>query len=118
MSCLELMESRNMKRKNGYIYTNKKHSYFGIMSTILGILANTTLITSIYLSYTNKGVIPNRYGAAAFLAVVFMVIGIGLGLWSTVERDKFKLFSVIGIIVNVLAFGILSLILYAGAYVN
>lgn len=107
-----------MKRRSGYIYTNKKHTGFGIMSTILGALANITLGTTIYLSYIHKGVASERYGAAAFLAVVFMIIGIGLGLWSTVERDKFKLFSVIGIAVNVLAFGMLSLILYAGAYVN
>lgn len=107
-----------MKRRNGYIYTNKKHTYLGIMSTVLGVLANITLITTIYLSYTNKGSVPDRYGTAAFFAVVFMVIGIFLGLGSTIEKDKFKLFGIIGIVVNVLAFGVLSLILYAGAYVN
>ena len=107
-----------MKRRKGYIYTNKKHTGFGIMSTVLGVLANITLIVSVYLSYKAKGAVPDRYGAAAFLAVVFMVVGMGLGLWSTIERDKFKLFGVVGIIVNVLAFGVLSLILYAGAYVN
>lgn len=113
-----LMESCNMKRRNGYIYTNKEHTRFGIMSTVLGVLANITLISSIYLSYTNKGVVPDRYGAAAFLAVIFLIIGMGLGLWSTIEKDKFKLFSVIGIAVNILGFGVLSIILYAGAYVN
>lgn len=107
-----------MKRKKGYIYTNKKHTYFGIMSTILGALSIITLSATVYLSYINGGAANARYGAAAFLAVIFMVVGIGLGLWSTVERDKFRLFSVVGIITNVLAFGILSLILYAGAYVN
>ena len=107
-----------MKRRNGYIYTNKKHTGFGIMSTVLGVLANVTLLVSIYLSYKAKGIVPDRYGVAAFLAVIFMVAGMGLGLWSTVEKDKFKLFGVVGIIVNVLAFGVLSLILYAGAYVN
>lgn len=113
-----LIERCNMKRRNGYIYTNKEHTKFGIMSTVLGVLANVTLLTSIYLSYTNKGVVPDRYGSAAFLAVVFMIVGIGLGLWSTIERDKFRFFSVVGIVVNILAFGVLSIILYAGAYVN
>lgn len=107
-----------MKRKKGYIYTNKKHTYFGIMSSILGALAIVTLSVAVYLSYVNQGAANARYGAAAFLAVIFMVVGTGLGLWSTVEKDKFRLFSVVGIITNVLAFGILSLILYAGAYVN
>lgn len=88
------------------------------MSTILGVLSNITLGTAIYLSYLNKGASSARYGAAALLAVIFMTIGIILGLWSVTEREKFKLFTVLGITVNVLAFGLLSIILFAGAYID
>lgn len=88
------------------------------MSTILGVLANITLGTSIYLSYLNKGEADIKYAVAALLAVIYMVIGITLGVWSTIEREKFKLFTVLGIAVNVLAFGMLSTILYAGAYID
>ncbi len=107
-----------MLRKKGYIFTNKQHTEKGIMSTILGILSNITMGTAIYLSYINKGAASARYGAAVVLAVAFMTIGMILGLWSTTEKEKFKLFIVLGIVVNTLAFGVLSIILYAGAYID
>lgn len=107
-----------MKSFRGLIFTDKEHSLYAIMSTILGILASGTLGTAVYLSFLNGGEASDRYAAAALIAVLFMVAGLGLGLWSTTERDKFKLFTVLGIAVNVIAFGILSLILFAGAYVD
>ena len=107
-----------MRRIKGYIFTNKEHSRKGIMSTILGVLSAGTMGCTIYLSYLHKGTASARYGAAAFLAALFMTIGFVLGIWSATEANKFRLFSVLGIITNVLAFGILSAILFAGAYVN
>ena len=55
---------------------------------------------------------------AAVLAVIYMITGIILGAWSTIEREKFKMFTVLGIVTNVVAFGMLSIILYAGAYLD
>lgn len=107
-----------MVRKKGYIFTNKEHTEKGIMSTILGILSNITLGIAIYLSYLNKGAPSARYGAAALLAVIFMIVGMALGVYSTTEKEKFKLFTVLGITVNAAAFGVLSIILYAGAYID
>lgn len=88
------------------------------MSTILGILSCVTLGAAVYLSYQNGGNSSPRYGTAALLAALFMFAGAVLGAYSTTEKDKFKLFTVLGILVNILAFGMLSLILYAGAYVE
>lgn len=107
-----------MKRRKGYIYTNKHHSQLGIMSTILGVISLVTLGISVYYSYLNKGVITERYGTSSFLAFIFMMIGLGLGVFSLREQEKFRLFSVLGIAVNVLAFVVVSLILFAGAYVD
>lgn len=107
-----------MARRKGYIFTNKKHTEKGIMSTILGVLSIITLGTAIYLSYLKKGAATARYGAAALLAVIFMITGIILGVWSTTEKEKFRLFTVLGILTNVLAFGMLSIILFAGAYID
>ena len=107
-----------MLKSKGFIFTNKKHTEKGIMSTILGVLANITLGMAIYFSYMGGGVSSERYAAAAFLAVIFMIVGIGLGLWSSTETEKFRLFTVVGIFVNIVAFGMLSLILFAGAYVE
>lgn len=107
-----------MLRSKGFIFTNREHTRKGIMSTILGILANVTLGAAVYQAYLNDGAPSDRYGAAALLAVIFMVTGMALGIWSTIEKEKFRLFTVLGIFVNVLAFGMLSIILFAGAYVD
>lgn len=107
-----------MLKNKGFIFTNKKHTQKGIMSTILGVLSNATMGTAVYFSYLGGGVSSQRYGTAALLAVIFMIVGMGLGVWSTTETEKFRLFTVVGIVVNTLAFGMLSLILYAGAFVD
>lgn len=107
-----------MLRKKGYIFTNKEHTKRGIMSAILGLLANITLGTAVYLSYLNQGAPSDRNTAAALLAVIYMTVGLVLGIWSATEKEKFKLFIILGIFLNALAFGMLSLILFAGAYVE
>ena len=107
-----------MFRNKGFIFTNNEYSKTGIMSTVFGILSCVTLGTAVYLSYLNGGESSARYGAAAFLAVLFGTVGIILGILSTTEKEKFKLFTVLGIFVNILAFGMLSLILFAGAYID
>ena len=107
-----------MALKKGYIFTNKDHPKKGIMSFILGILSIVTFVTAVYLSYLRGGASSERYGAAGILATVFMLVGLCLCISSFMEKDSFKLFPVLGLIFNVIAFLILSLILYAGAYVN
>lgn len=107
-----------MAFRKGYIFTSKNHPGTGIMATILGILSIITLAVAVYLSYAEGGVSSPRYGTAGLLAVIYMVVGMGLSIRSVMERDVFKLFPVLGIAVNTAAFGFLSLILYAGAYVN
>ncbi len=104
--------------KKSYMFTNKNHPLKGIMATILGILSIITLVTAVYLSYAQGGISSARYAAAALLAVIFMITGIGLSAYCLIEKDCFKFFPVLGILLNVIAAVILSLILYAGAYVS
>ena len=105
-------------RTRGYIFTNKVHSQKGIMSTILGLLSLITLGTAVYFSYLHKGEPSVRLATAALLASVFMVIGLVLGVFSVKEQEKFWLFRILGIVMNVLSFIVLSLILFAGAYID
>lgn len=105
-----------MSRKNSYMFTNKSHTEKGIMATILGIISLATLIYTVVMSYQNAGEIPREYGTAALLVTFFAFIGAALGAVSRTERDKYYFFSYLGIILNVLALGIVSVILYAGAY--
>lgn len=105
-----------MSRKNTYIFTNKSHTGRGIMASILGVISLTTLGYTVVMSYQSRGEIPRQYGAAALLVTVFALAGAVLGVISRTEKDKYYFFSYLGIILNVLALGMVSIILYAGAY--
>ena len=105
-----------MAKKNSYMFTSKQHTQKGIMSTILGIISLGTLAYAVVMSYFKAGDIPRQYGAAAMLVMIFAFIGIILGVVSKTERDKFYFFAYLGIVLNVLALAVISIILYAGAY--
>ena len=87
-----------------------------MMSTILGVLSTVSLCFCVYLSYQNAGDIPDRYGATVFLLMLMAFAGLGLGIWSTTEKDKYRIFTILGILFNVLALAVVSVILGAGAY--
>lgn len=103
--------------RRSYMFTNKKHSTTGIMSTVFGIMSLCTYLLCIYKSYLGAGVDSIRLGVAAFFATVFMITGFILGVFASQEDESFTLFKVLGILFNVLALLSLSAILYAGAYV-
>lgn len=105
-----------MSHKNSYMFTNKNHTERGIMSTILGVISLVTLIYMIVMSYWKAGEIPGQYGAAALLVTIFALTGAVLGVISKTEKDKYYFFSYLGTVLNVLALGVVSAILYAGAY--
>ena len=86
------------------------------MATIRGIISIATLIYTVLMSYRQDGEVPRQYGAAAMLVMVFAFVGIILGVISRMERDKYYLFSYLGIALNVLVLAAISIILYAGAY--
>lgn len=105
-----------MSRKNSIMFTNKKHTERGIMASILGVISLLTLVYLVFTSYRNRGNVPMQYGLAALLATIFSIAGLILGIVSKSERDRYYFFSYMGIILNVLALAIVSMILYAGAY--
>lgn len=105
-----------MKRKNSYIFTNKSHTAKGIMATILGVISLITLAYTLIMSYRNSGDVPREYGTAALLVTIFAFAGVTLGVISKTEKDKYYFFSYLGIVLNVAALAVISLILYAGAY--
>ena len=105
-----------MEKKRNFIFTNKKHTQRGIMSTILGTISLVSLFVAVYQTYVAKGQAGFNMGLVGFLAMVFALIGIGLGYLGKMEQDRYGLFAYLGLILNVLVLIIISLILYAGAY--
>lgn len=88
-----------MKRRN-YKFTNKKHPWQAIASLILGVISLLSMGAVIYLSFRERGLTRPGYGLTGFLAVIFTLAGVILGLLSLRERECFKSVGMIGIIVN------------------
>lgn len=104
-----------MKRKN-FIFTNKRHSNKAIMATILGAISVISLGTAFFLSYLRGGENVEAYGTSCLFITIFALIGLVLGGISMTEKDRYKLFSWLGVVLNFLALAGISALLYAGAY--
>ncbi|MCL2051267.1 MAG: DUF6142 family protein [Lachnospiraceae bacterium] len=105
-----------MSRKKGYIFTNKENALKGIMSSILGAIAIITLVIVLYLSYLESGQIPDRYAVAMLIAALLNIIGLVLGLVSYFEKEKFRFFPVLGLILNMISICIIGFIMETGKY--
>jgi len=101
-------------KKSGYIFTDKKNPRWGIMSTLLGLIAVVSVAAAIYFTYLDNGVAPMQYGMVILLSIIYAMIGMALGVRSLLEKDIFKLFPVIGIVLNVIAVIEGGIILYLG----
>lgn len=108
--------SRKKKKSGGYIFTSKVHSPRGIMGTILGILSLVGIALTIIFTFQRRGEALLQYGAVLLLCTIFGFVGLGLSVYAKMERDKYYLFAYLGIIINLVALVVISLILYAGAY--
>lgn len=106
-----------MNRKKGYIFTNKQHTIWGIVSTTIGIMTILSNLYGIISSFELRGHVATRYGAALFITAFCSIVGVICGVYSKFEKDKFYFFSYLGIVLNVVALVFTSIILYAGVYV-
>lgn len=113
----EMKRVENMLRifgKTGYIFTDKKNPKWGIMATILGLIAIVSICLAVHFTYLNKGIARMQYGTVVLLAMIYAVTGLVLGIRSLTEKDIFRLFPVLGIILSLLAVIAGGIILYLG----
>lgn len=103
-----------MKKRKNYIFTNKKHSNRAVMATILGVISLASLGIVVIRSYLSAGEAATGYGFTGLLATLFSFVGLCLGLVTVKNKDYYRLFPVLGILLNLAALGSVSLILYAG----
>lgn len=89
-----------MAKKRKYIYTNKKHPAGAIMSVILGTISAVSMIAVVYITYLAGGATKPGYGLTGLLAVVFSLIGFVLSITSLQKREIFRVYSVVGLILN------------------
>ena len=84
------------------------------MAAILGVIANVSIVLAVYFTFQNKGVAPMQYGTVILLSLVFAVVGFVLGIRSNLEKDIYRLFPVLGIVLNSIALLAGGFILYIG----
>ena len=96
------------------MFTDNRHPEKGVMSAILGCISVAALVCAVFVTYRDGGQAQVKYAAAAMLAAVFSVVGIILGIQSRFERDIFKLFPNLGIILNSLSIIFIILIVVIG----
>lgn len=99
-----------------YIFTNKRESKKGILSSALGAIAIISVILALYGTFQNQGQAQVRYGMAVLFSLLFALAGIVLGILSKLEQDRFYVFSYLGIVLNLVAILGIGFILYAGVY--
>lgn len=110
------MGDKIIMRKKNYIFTNKKHSDKAIMSTILGGISLASLGIVMYLSYRQGGVMHGGYGVTGVLATIYSLIGLVLGILTLRDKDIYRIFPVLGTILNVASLGGISFLLYLGSW--
>ncbi|MEG1848317.1 MAG: DUF6142 family protein, partial [Lachnospiraceae bacterium] len=118
LSVLNLWRLGIVSHKRGFKFTNKSQSEKAIMSTILGTISVASICIALFLTFRQKGIAEFRYGTAVFLTLLMSFVGIGLGIASRMEKDRFYFFSYLGISFNAIALMAISFLLYAGAYVD
>ena len=84
------------------------------MGTILGLISLISLGIVIYLSYQSGGVIPAGYGLTGFLALIFSVIGLVLGILDLAGRENFRFFPILALLFNGTVLLFLGALLYTG----
>ena len=63
-----------------YRFTHKKHTYKGIMSTLLGIINVGALITVVYRTFLAGGSAGANESSTVFLTMIMAFVGIILGI--------------------------------------
>ncbi len=85
------------------------------MATILGVISLTSLGTVVFMAGKNGGEAAVGFGFTGVLALIFSLVGLMLGIVTFSDKNYYRLFPVLGMILNLAALGCISLILYAGA---
>ena len=85
------------------------------MAVILGVISLASLGVVLFFTYRSGGEAKPGYGFTGLLATLFSLTGLGLGVVTFRDKNNYRLFPVLAILLNLAALGTVSLILYAGA---
>lgn len=115
-----MAEEQNINTEKGKIVTIK-HSGLGITSFIIGIIQSIVSFTAIIISgviYSipteNQEIIFAIIGLVIFVGLFIHLIGIGLGIAGLLQKNRKKVFSILGLIFNISCVMVVILIICIG----
>ncbi len=100
------------RRRERYVFTDKKHPEKGVFSAALGVLSVSSIVYSIVLSFNNGGQAEARFAVAIIFCMIYSIAGLVLGIISRMERDIFNFFPNMGIILNIVALVCMGVLLF------
>lgn len=103
-----------LRKKGRYIFTDNKHPQKGIFSSALGVISAVTVYMAVRLAFEAGGQAKPQYAAAVILALIYAIAGFVLGIMSGTEKDIFRLFPNLGILLNTVVLICIVGILYLG----
>ncbi len=86
------------------------------MAVVLGLISLGAMGYVVFQSYASAGDARVSDAFTVLLALVYSITGFGLGLVTVQNKGYYRLFPVLGLLLNLAALGGIRLILYAGAY--
>lgn len=118
-----MAEEQNINTEKEKIVTIK-HSGLGIASFIIGIIQSIASFTAIiisgatYATYSipteNQEIIFAIIGLVIFVGLFIHLIGIGLGIAGLLQKNRKKVFSILGLIFNISCVMVVILIICLG----
>ena len=103
-----------MKKRKTFIFTNKRNSNRAVMAVVLGTISLAAVGTVVFLAYRGRGEAAGRYSFAGLLSAFYSLVGLALGFATMFDKKYFKLFPVLGVLLNGAALVCVGLIFYLG----
>ena len=73
------------------------------------------MLLVVYMTYKRDGDATVGYGVTGLLTTLFSLVGLVLGVVTVRDKSYYRLFPWLGIVLNILVLGGISLILYMGS---
>ena len=100
--------------RKGYIFTDRKISHRAVMAVILGVISLISLGILVFQTYEAAGEVSVKHGFIGLFSGIYSLIGLILGIVTVWEKNYYKFFPVLGIVLNMTALVGVGLILYMG----
>ena len=100
--------------RRDYRFTSKSRSDRGVMSVVCGLISLAGLAAAMIRVIRDGGQAVERIGATGFVAFLFCLAGLILGIIALTEKDKFEFFPRLGFALSLLSGIAWGGILYVG----